>query len=194
VRYVEEATQVTTTLTLLPPVHCEPPLSRGLFPTATWQKDAVRAFLVAGTQACARALSFSLPSGPITVGLTLEALTGFEGSTASMHVLGVAAGLLPVDATSAAKDPKLGIFATQFGSKPTWWTALGRDAALLARKSVQTLPLDRTDNGTEVTRRREIARSGLLEGKGALWTTDAAGFAGDHTLPRTLRVVDLPLK
>ena len=59
---------------------------------------------------------------------------------------------------------------------------------------MQPLPLDATDNGTEVTRRRETARSGLLEGKGALWTTEASGFAGDHALQRTLRVVDLPAK
>lgn len=193
VKDVTEATPPSTS-TLLAPVRCEPPLSRGLFPTATWQQDGVRAFLVAGSEACARALSFSLPSGPLTVGLSLEALTGFDGSTSSVHVLGVAAGLLPVDATSAAKDPKLGTFATQFGSKPTWWTALGHDAALLARKAVQTLPLDATDNGTEVTRRREVARSGLLEGQGALWTTEASGFAGEHSLARALRVVNLPVK
>ena len=191
---VPYVTQATTSLSLLAPVRCEPPLSRSLFPTADWQRDSVRAFLVAGSEACARALSFSLPSGRLTVGLSLEALTGFEGSTASVHVLGVAAGLLPVDAASAAKDPKLGTFKTQFGTKPTWWTALGHDAALLARKAVQPLPLDATDNGTEVTRRRETARSGLLEGKGALWTTEASGFAGDHALQRTLRVVDLPAK
>ncbi|HEX7603002.1 MAG TPA: hypothetical protein VF316_15400, partial [Polyangiaceae bacterium] len=130
----------------------------------------------------------------LTVGLSLEALTGFDGSTSSVHVLGVGAGLLPVDATSAVKDPKLGTFATQFGSKPTWWTALGHDAALLARKAVLTLPLDATDNGTEVTRRREVARTGLLEGKGALWTTEASGFAGEHSLARALRVVELPVK
>lgn len=192
VPYVTDATPGTAPL--LAPVRCEPPLSRGLFPTAAWQQDAVRSFLVAGSEACARALSFSLPAGSLTVGLSLEALTGFDGSTRAVHVLGVAAGLLPVDASSAAKDPKLGIFATQFGSRPTWWAALGHDAALLARKAVQTLPLDATDNGTEVTRRREIARSGLLEGKGLLWTTDASGFAGDHALPRNIRIVDLPLK
>lgn len=188
-------TQATTTLTLLPPVRCEPPLSRGTFPTAEWQRDAVHTFLVAGSEACARALSFSLPAtGSLTVGLSLEALTGFEVSTRRVLVVGVAAGLLPVDAASAAKDPKLGIFATQLGSRPTWWTAVGHDAALLARKAVQGLPLDATDNGTEVTRRREAARSSLLEGKGALWTTDAAGFAGAHVLPRTLHVVTLPTK
>ena len=191
---VPYVTQTSTPSTLLAPVRCEPPLSRGVFPTSDWQKDSVHTFLVAGSEACARALSFSLPSGAVTVGLTLEALTGFEGSTRNVHVLGVATGLLPVDAASAAKDPKLGTFATQFGSKPTWWAALGHDAALLARKAVQTLPLDATDNGTEVTRRREIARSLLLEGKGALWTTEASGFAGDHALARTLRIVDLPVK
>lgn len=173
------------------PVRCEPPISRATFPTADWQRTSTHAFLVSGPTACSRALSFSLPGGPNVVGLSLEAQGGFDGSSSGAHVLTVGAGLLPVDAAALAKDPKLGAYQAQFGARPSFWTALGHDAALLARAAMQSLPDDSTDAPTEVTKRREIARAGLGAAKVLLWTTEASGFDENHVLPRSLRVVDL---
>ncbi len=173
------------------PIRCEPPISRETFPTTAWQRASTHTFLVSGPTACSRALSFSLPPGPNVVGLSLEAQNGFDGSSSGAHVLTVGAGLLPVDVAATAKDPKLLAYQAQFGTRPSFWTALGHDAAVLARAAMQSLPDDATDSATEVTKRREIARSGLESAKVLLWTSEASGFAAGHVLARALRVVDL---
>ena len=175
-----------------PPIRCEPPISRETFPTATWQKNGVHAFLVSGPGACARALSYSLPAGGANVvALSLEAQHGFDGTTSGARVITVGTGLLPVDAAATAKDPRLTAYQTQFGARPTWWTALGHDAALLARAAVLPLPDNSTESSTEVTKRREDTRAGLASAKVLLWTTEASGFGEDHHLARSLRLVDL---
>jgi hypothetical protein len=178
-----------------PPVRCEPPISRATFPTADWQKAGTHTFLVSGPSACSRALSFSLPPAPYggsnVVALSLEAQNGFDGSASGAHVITAGAGLLPVDAAAIAKDPRLTAYQSQFGARPSWWTALGHDAALLAHAAIAHLPDDSTDAATEVTKRREDARAGLGAAKVLLWTTDGTGFGDDHRLARTLRVVDL---
>ncbi len=179
-----------TPLTLLPPVSCEPPLSSARFPTASWSHDHVRDFLAAGPEACTRALSRALPAGDVTLALTLEASGGVDVSTASMHVLTIGAGALP--AIPKKMDPRILTYSKQLGDEPTWWTAIGHDAAVLAAAAVAPLPTDKAESATEVTRRREIARQGLVAAKASLWTTDAQAFGDDHLLPRTLTVVELP--
>jgi hypothetical protein len=95
-------------------------------------------------------------------------------------------------AIAPVATPQLDDYKQKIGSKPSYWTAIGRDAALLAHVAEAGLPNDRATSPTEITSRRESARSALLGAKATLWTTDASGFAGDNKLPRTLHVVDLP--
>ncbi len=180
-------------LTLLPPTSCDPPLSRARFPTTSWEKDHIDVVLVSGSDACARAVMPALKSGTI-LALGPRPAAGVSSSTRDVKVLAVAAGAFPLGAPGARGDARMAEYRDATGHPPTWWTALGYDAATLTRKAVGALPLDETTNVTELTRRRELARTGLASAHAPLWTTDATGFAANkRVLERTLRVVELPI-
>ena len=72
-----------------------------------------------------------------------------------------------------------------------FWLVLVLAIGFGGMRAVAGLPLDSTTRASEISRRRATARDSLLAAKATLWTTDATGFAGDHKLPRTLRVVEL---
>ena len=168
-------------LDFLTPFRCEPPYSRSRLPLADWEKQGVRDFLVSSSAGCVRTLLPALPQGAIA-GLSLESTPGSEGlRVAGAHVFAV----------EPVASPQFGDYEQKFGSAPDYWTSLGRDAVALAQLAEANLPLDTTSRASEIARRREMARNGLLAAKATLWTTDATGFAGRHALSRTLRVVDL---
>jgi len=174
----------STSLELLPPFRCEPPYSRSRMPFVEWSAQNVHQFLVSAPSGCVRTLLPSLPRGS-EVGLALEAMSSDENA----HV--VAAGVHAF-AVAPVASPQFDAYKQKLGAKPSYWTAVGRDAALLAHAAEVDLPADRTTSPTEIARRREMVRAALLTVKATLWTTDASGFAQDHKLPRTLHVVDLP--
>jgi hypothetical protein len=173
---------VSTSLDVLPSFRCEPPYSRSRMPIEEWQKAAVHDFLVSAPSGCVRTLLPALPRGA-NVGLALESSGDEDARSAS--------GLHAFTVTPSA-NAQVEEYKTKFGAKPSYWTALGHDGALLAHVAEAELPNDRVTTSTEISRRRELARAGLLSAKSTLWTTDTTGFAQDHKLPRTLRVVDLP--
>jgi hypothetical protein len=80
------------------------------------------------------------------------------------------------------------------GGRPNWWTALGRDAGMLARRALATAPMDSVTSASEVSQRRKAARDALAASRDRLWTTDAPGFDATHVLPRQIhiRTVDVP--
>ncbi len=173
---------VSSSLDLLAPFRCEPPYSRSRMPLEAWERSGVRDFLVSAPSGCVRTLLPALPQGA-DVGLALESTFGDEDPRVvrSLHAFVV----------TPAASPQVSEYKQKFGDAPSYWTALGRDGALLAHLAETELPNDRVTTSTEITRRRELARSGLLGVKATLWTTDASGFGQVHKLPRTLRVVDL---
>jgi hypothetical protein len=71
---------------------------------------------------------------------------------------------------------------------PSFWAALGRDAAVLAWEGVKSLPENGTEDPAEVTARRAQVAAALAAAQADLWTTDARGFSGARVLPRTLGV------
>jgi hypothetical protein len=77
------------------------------------------------------------------------------------------------------------------GAPPSWWAALGRDAAVLAWAGVQGLPLQGTEEPSEVDARRAQAGASLAAARVELWTSEAAGFGGARVLPRTLVVREI---
>ena len=76
-----------------------------------------------------------------------------------------------------------------FGVRPSYWTALGRDAGVLARKALAALPTTTTADAAEVTKRRDVAAAGLLSARARMWTSEAQGIGGDRRLSRSLKVV-----
>jgi hypothetical protein len=192
------------------------------FPLAAWEKAGYRTWLISGPEPCARdALRELAQVRGGLVALTLDA-TGPVEEGLAVRVISASAGLIPVltrgkketradeaaalkaartSATSGTKepppstlDPDIQRFMASFGSTPTWRTALGRDAAILARHAVATLPLDATTDAREIARRRNIVRAGFASARDRLWTTDAQGVDANHSLTRTVRFVDIPTR
>jgi len=180
---------VSTSLDVMAPFKCEPPYSRSHLPLEDWQKEGVHDFLVSAPSGCVRTLLPALPRAA-EVGLALES-SGDEDARlgGGLHAFIVAPSANVRE--DVAGETSLDEYKTKFGAKPSYWTALGHDGALLAHVAESALPNDRVTSSGEIAKRREQARVGLLSAATTLWTTEVTGFAQSHKLPRTLRVVDL---
>jgi hypothetical protein len=143
------------------------------------------AWTVVAPPSCSQRLQSELARGA-TIGLSLEAVTGNERPSAGVTIYAIVAGRFP----ARANDTELASYAQHFGGKPTWWTALGRDAAIIGKAAVKSLPTDQTQSPTEVARRREAVRAALEAASVDLWSTEERGFR-DHVMPRKLRVETL---
>ncbi len=99
------------------------------------------------------------------------------------------AGGFPFSGTA----PALGGWREAHLSPPSWWAALGHDAAVLTWAGVNKLPVQGTEDPAEVEARRAQAAAALASAQAALWTTDARGFGGGRVLPRTIGVRETSL-
>jgi hypothetical protein len=201
---------------LLVPTGCDvesPRAGEPRFPVAAWERQKVRAWLVAGSADCARDLMRE--QGPRARGAVF-ALSLIAGTTAERpagaHLLVASAGVIPgadLTATPAARrgartsdgsdatdarEADVQELTARVGGRPNWWTALGRDAGMLARRALATAPMDSVTSASEVSQRRKAARDALAASRDRLWTTDAPGFDATHVLPRQIhiRTVDVP--
>jgi hypothetical protein len=183
----------------LPLAPCNAELARAgepRFPLADWEKQGAKAVLVAGPVECARDVirELGLAKKPMMVALTLD-----DGSTTArapnVTLLAVHTGVVPVVPTSPENvaDPDVRAYMRQFGTRPSWWTALGRDGGALARKAVNALPMDATSDSGLIAQRRSLVQFRLAGAKARLWTSDADGFATGHMLKRTVRVAAVSL-
>ena len=80
-------------------------------------------------------------------------------------------------------------YVDRWGSAPSWFEALGHDAATLAAAVLADFPLDRVDDKGAVVGLHWRAQGRLLHAQVPLWTTAAPGFGGANVLPRRLQVV-----
>ena len=182
-------------MTLLPAVSCDVPANRAgdpRFPLSKWEHDRTHAWLVSGSPGCARDIvgELSAVHARGLVALTLEA-AALPAHPAGLRVVSASAGVVPETAAEDTRDDELRRFAATLGAV-SWWTALGRDAATLARVGVRPLPTDSAGEAHEVTARRARARTLLADSRARLWTTESAAWQGDHTMKRTICVVDAP--
>jgi hypothetical protein len=155
-----------------------------------WDKDRRHAWLVTGSPACARDLVGELSAAHArgTVGLSLEA-AAMPAHAASLRVLTASAGVVPQSAAGDARDDELRRFEATLGTA-SWWTALGRDAATLARVAVRQLPATPASEPHEVTARRAKARDLLAAARARLWTTESTGFTPERAVTRTVCAVE----
>jgi hypothetical protein len=182
-------------LTLGKPVSCEVPRTRAgdpRFPVAQWAHDKTGAWLVSGSPACALDLLGELATahGRGTVALTLEAAAVVPRQRA-LRVVSAHAGVIPEVDPSDPRAPEVQRFTVSLGVLG-WWTALGRDAATLARVAMRSLPTDEASDPTAVEGRRARAREALAAARAPLWTTEASGWSRDRTMPRTVCALDSP--
>lgn len=92
-------------------------------------------------------------------------------------------GVFPVD--PGAPDGRLQSWLDAGRAPPSWWSALARDAAVLAWAAVRELEETTTDQ-SEVRARRLEATSALAAAQSELWTTDARGFVGAQRVVRRI--------
>jgi hypothetical protein len=149
---------------------------------APWKPLGVGGVVVLAPADCALAAFKAGAPAKLRFALGLEA----DGLTPPPGTLVATAGLFPVDPASpaAAFAPWLRTHA----APPSFWAALGRDAAVLAWEGVKVLPEKGTEDPGEVTERRAQAAASLAAAQADLWTTDAKGFAGARVLARTVGV------
>jgi len=187
-------------LVLLPPTRCDVPLSEAgktRFPVTSWMASGAHGWLVSGPTSCARDVlrdvkrldTRRLP-GDRAIAVTLEAGVTPPEVPSGIVVLSASAGLVPILATrpEEAHEEDVRTFIERFGVRPSYWTALGRDAGALAGAALAPLPADSTSEPKAVLQRRAIVQSGLLGVKLRLWTTDDRGIGADRVLPRALRL------
>lgn len=144
------------------------------FPVAEWKKQGVDGVIVLGDATCARDVASELSR----VGLSAVVACGFECAEARGEVR-----LLDL-ALSAGRFPE------GMSEKKTFYEALGRDAAALARAAVAGFPDQRVMDQAKVGELHDRARSALEKADVELWTSDTRGFGPKRSIERKLTVVD----
>lgn len=155
------------------------------FPAATWRKNKVKAIAVDGTEACARMLLRDIFAARFTPQLYLglqarQALTGPVGS----HVHVATCGHL--DAPSDTQPPSMHAWVQATGRSPTWFEAIGRDAARLAYDAVSPLPSQTTMDPKQVMGLRAVVQQKLATEQTDLWTTKQTGFDKSNIILRNI--------
>jgi hypothetical protein len=130
-------------------------------------------------------------ASPPAIALTLESGIAVEDTPRGITVLSASAGIVPILAANAAsaRDDDVRDFMERFGVRPSYWTALGHDAGVLAKAALAPLPNDTTTDSRAVTQRRAVVQAGLLATRVRLWTSDEQGIGEGRVLPRSLRLV-----
>ncbi|MGA7123879.1 MAG: hypothetical protein WBY94_27500 [Polyangiaceae bacterium] len=185
-------------LSLLPPISCDIPPTRAgdpRFPITEWDHEKTRAWLVSGSPRCARDLVGELTAAHErgVVALTLEAAT-LPPRPPGLRVVSASSGIVPSEVTNGLpEEDELRRFSAALGNV-TWWTALGRDAATLARLALRTLPADTATEPPAIAERRTAARDLLASAHTRLWTTEKTTWTDAHTMSRTVCAVEAPSK
>jgi hypothetical protein len=182
-------------LLVTPPISCDVPATVAgdpRFPVADFLHAKVHAWLVVGPAACARSLATELSAARAqgVVALSLEAAST-PTHTAALRVVTASAGIIPRDAIDDPDDAELHRFSERLGTVD-WWSALGRDAATLARIALNGLPTDTVAEAHGVAARRAKARDLLAGARVRLWSTEAAGWSDTRTMKRTLCAMESP--
>jgi hypothetical protein len=182
-------------LTVTPPISCDVPATiagEPRFPMADFLHDKVHAWLVVGPAVCAKSLTAELSAARErgVVALSLEAAS-FPAHAATLRVVTASAGVIPTDAVGDREDGELQAFSERLGGVG-WWSALGRDAATLARIALNGLPADTVAEAHAVAGRRARARDLLAAARVRLWSTEATGWSDTRSMRRTLCAMDAP--
>lgn len=191
------------TLAVSPPISCDAAAARAgdpRFPVATWTRDKTHAWLVGGSQGCARDVVGELTAAHAwgVVALTLQAAS-LPGHATGLRVVSASAGVIPAGGESTAEksgtpqDDELQRFSAKLGVA-SWWTALGRDAGTLARLAVDGLETTTATDPHVVAERRARARDLLASARTRLWSTEAAGWTDTHAMRRTICAIDAPAR
>ncbi len=167
---------------------CEGPAATAQthFPVEQWKHDGVDALVLATDGGCAR----DVVAESSLVGLSPLLLFGLESADVADTVPGkklvVSAGRFPFGVAPPGDEERE--YVERWGTAPSWFEALGHDAARIAAAALSDFPLDRVEDKGAVVGLHWRAQGRLLHADVPLWTTKARGFQGANVLQRTLRV------
>ncbi len=152
------------------------------FPLEEWKRAAIEALVLAGDPECTRDAAQDVASA----GLSPLLIVGLESAEGADPLPGrkllVGAGQFPLAAHALTTDERA--WVERFGSGPSWYETLGRDAALLGAAALADFPLAHVEDHAAVATLHARARDALLKARAALWSTASRGFDGNHVLPR----------
>jgi hypothetical protein len=179
----------TPSVALGTPVSCDIPAARAgepRFPIGDWQHGARTAWIVSGSPACASDLLGELAAVRThgVLALTLEAASNLPPAP-GLKVVTARAGVVPGADPRDPRSEELLRFTATLG-QAGWWTALGRDAATLARAALLGMPVDTVSEPHAVAERRGAMRQSLAATRARLWTTESSGWNAAQTMSRTL--------
>jgi hypothetical protein len=156
------------------------------FPVTAWRAGKADCLLLLGDSSCAAdALAEAQPLSLRFAALGLEA-ADLASETPRLPLLVTQAGGFPLLHGDMA-SPLAG-YARRQGKAPSWYAALGHDAAVLARAALRQLPSTRTELADQVAERHRAAVLALAQARGELWTSTSTGFAGERVLHRELKI------
>jgi hypothetical protein len=157
---------------------CRPSAVASDLVAASGKKHESRALLLSTDARCARSILQELAAdgpGPLLV-LDLECAE-LVASHSRAETLVVSTGAFPKASTGAAPPP-------------TWYEALGHDAALLGAAALENFSMERVDDARAVAALHARARDALSRVDVALWTSGARGFRGAQRLARRFTLVE----
>lgn len=164
------------------------------FPVQAWKKQRVEGLIVLGDANCARDAARELGGvghRPL-FGLGLECAEIADELPTEARVV-VSAGFFPYRAN--AKVPtSLSHYADHSGHGPTWYAALGHDAARLVASALGAFALGDVERADQVSARHVEARRLLGSAVAELWTTERKGFGGGRVLERKLGIAEMGAK
>jgi len=180
-------------VTFGPPVSCDVPAARAgepRFPLAMWDTERTHAWLVSGSPECATDLIGELSAGRAhgVVARMLEA-AGHPARSGALREVTARAGVVPEAGPADPRRDELRRFSGALG-RVGWWSALGRDAAVLARTALLKLPLDTVSEPGAVAARRAAGRDDIAAARARLWSTETSGWSADHTMKRAICTAD----
>jgi hypothetical protein len=186
-------TSVAARATFIESTPCDAPESQAgesRFPISAWRTAKVDHLLLLGDAACSSEAIDDVVAArfPARAAIGLEA-AAVVGEPGRMPSIVASAGNFPLRRGDTS-SPLLG-FKKRQGKAPSWFAALGHDAAVLARAALRTLPLDRADAKEEVDKRHDAAKDAMLRAEADLWTTEARGFAGQPIIAREIGATEV---
>jgi hypothetical protein len=162
------------------------------FPVQTWRRDRVDALILLGDPTCARDAIAELGAAGVKplLAFGVEAAELLSSAAPAAERIAVGAGPFPLGATGNGSTPKDMLeWQRRAGRGPSWYAALGHDAALLASGAMAGFSPDRVDGGRGVAELHQRARRQLASARARLWSSDRPGFEGSRQLERNLIIV-----
>ena len=167
---------------LLPPTRCDVPLAEAgkpRFPVDAWMASGAQGWLVVGADAVRARRAPRREAAPRVEALAErprdrgDARGGRHARRRSRAASSCSArrrGSSPSSRRGRRRRTRrtCATFIDRFGVRPSYWTALGRDAGALAGAALAPLPADATSEPKAVTQRRAIVQAGLLGARAPL--------------------------